>query len=232
MPLPYRCNRSMPPYSIFFRYWPVKDAGQAAMSSGVPVATIVPPPSPPSGPRSMIWSAHLMTSRLCSMTRTVLPGVDELLQHVEQLAGRRACAGRSSARRGYRSCCRWSGAASSVASFTRWASPPESVVAALAELDIAEADLHERVRACRAMRGRCFEKAPAPRRPSCPARPQMVLPLVAHLERLAVVARARGRRRTGRRRRAGSASRSSQVPSPLQASQRPPLTLKEKRPGP
>src|SRR5437899_1299513 len=33
----------------------------------------MPPPSPPSGPRSMIQSAVLMTSRLCSMTSTVLP---------------------------------------------------------------------------------------------------------------------------------------------------------------
>ena len=33
----------------------------------------VPPPSPPSGPRSMIQSAVLITSRLCSMTMTVLP---------------------------------------------------------------------------------------------------------------------------------------------------------------
>src|SRR3569833_2507788 len=43
------------------------------MSSGVPQATISPPPSPPSGPRSMIQSAVLMTSRLCSITTTVLP---------------------------------------------------------------------------------------------------------------------------------------------------------------
>jgi Cu/Ag efflux pump CusA len=40
---------------------------------GVPAATRRPPPSPPSGPRSMIQSAVLMTSRLCSMTTTVLP---------------------------------------------------------------------------------------------------------------------------------------------------------------
>ena len=32
-----------------------------------------PPPAPPSGPRSMIQSAVLMTSRLCSTTSTVLP---------------------------------------------------------------------------------------------------------------------------------------------------------------
>ena len=31
----------------------------------------VPPPSPPSGPRSITWSAVLITSRLCSMTTTV-----------------------------------------------------------------------------------------------------------------------------------------------------------------
>jgi hypothetical protein len=44
-----------------------------APDHGVPVAMISPPPSPPSGPRSTIQSAVLMTSRLCSMTTTVLP---------------------------------------------------------------------------------------------------------------------------------------------------------------
>ncbi|CAN3986411.1 Cysteine-rich VLP domain-containing protein, partial [Dysosmobacter welbionis] len=53
--------------SSFFRYRPVKLDRQAATSSGVPVQTMVPPPSPPSGPRSIRWSAHLITSRLCSM---------------------------------------------------------------------------------------------------------------------------------------------------------------------
>src|SRR5437016_2991181 len=43
------------------------------MSSGGPQATILPPPSPPSGPRSITQSAVLMTSRLCSITTTVLP---------------------------------------------------------------------------------------------------------------------------------------------------------------
>ena len=33
-----------------------------------------------------IQSAVLTTSRLCSITSTVLPGVDEPLQHAEQLA--------------------------------------------------------------------------------------------------------------------------------------------------
>jgi hypothetical protein len=59
-------------------------AGLAATSSGVPVATTVPPPAPPSGPMSMIQSAVLMTSRLCSMTTIVLPGVAQLVQHLQQ----------------------------------------------------------------------------------------------------------------------------------------------------
>ena len=48
-------------------------AGQRATSSGVPWATMRPPASPPSGPRSITQSAVLMTSRLCSMTSRVLP---------------------------------------------------------------------------------------------------------------------------------------------------------------
>src|SRR5215207_7122711 len=42
-------------------------------SSGVPAQTIFPPAEPPSGPMSRTQSAVLMTSRLCSMTRTLLP---------------------------------------------------------------------------------------------------------------------------------------------------------------
>src|SRR5262249_12973191 len=44
-----------------------------ASCSGVPAATTRPPASPPSGPRSTMWSAVFTTSRLCSMTTTVLP---------------------------------------------------------------------------------------------------------------------------------------------------------------
>ena len=50
--------------------WPMAAARTAA---GGPVATIVPPSSPPSGPRSMSQSAAAMTSRLCSMTTTECP---------------------------------------------------------------------------------------------------------------------------------------------------------------
>lgn len=41
--------------------------------SGVVAATICPPPSPPSGPRSMTQSASAITSRSCSMTTTLWP---------------------------------------------------------------------------------------------------------------------------------------------------------------
>src|SRR5262245_11702841 len=56
-----------------FRNAPVCERGLRATSSGVPSAMIWPPSSPPSGPRSRIQSAVLMTSRLCSMTITVFP---------------------------------------------------------------------------------------------------------------------------------------------------------------
>lgn len=38
---------------IYFRYLPVTLAGFAAIASGVPVATILPPASPPFGPISI-----------------------------------------------------------------------------------------------------------------------------------------------------------------------------------
>ena len=59
--------------SIGFRKRPVWELSISATASGVPVAMISPPPSPPSGPRSTIQSAVLITSRLCSITTTVLP---------------------------------------------------------------------------------------------------------------------------------------------------------------
>ena len=65
---------------------PVWLASTSATSSGGPVATIRPPPAPPSGPRSMIQSAVLITSRLCSTTTTVLPGATKPCSTFEQLA--------------------------------------------------------------------------------------------------------------------------------------------------
>lgn len=55
------------------RYAPVALSGMAATSSGRPMATTRPPRAPAPGPRSMTQSATLITSRLCSMTTTVLP---------------------------------------------------------------------------------------------------------------------------------------------------------------
>ena len=60
------------------------EPGVATTCSGVPVAITRPPSSPPSGPMSISRSAVLMTSRLCSITTTELPGVDQPLQHLEQ----------------------------------------------------------------------------------------------------------------------------------------------------
>jgi len=55
------------------RYLPVKLRSTSTTCSGFPSATISPPRTPPSGPRSMIQSAVLITSRLCSITTTELP---------------------------------------------------------------------------------------------------------------------------------------------------------------
>ena len=52
---------------------PVWEPSLPATASGVPSATILPPSFPPSGPRSMIQSTVLITSKLCSITTTVLP---------------------------------------------------------------------------------------------------------------------------------------------------------------
>ena len=52
---------------------PVWEDGSAATSSGVPTAIARPPSSPPSGPMSISRSADLITSRLCSITTTLLP---------------------------------------------------------------------------------------------------------------------------------------------------------------
>src|SRR5439155_497204 len=71
-----RGNVDLTPFigsSACFRYEPVWLALFAAICSGVPSATRRPPPSPPSGPRSTTQSAVLITSKLCSMTTTVLP---------------------------------------------------------------------------------------------------------------------------------------------------------------
>ena len=47
----------------------------SATSSGVPVATILPPRFPPSGPKSTTQSADFMTSKWCSITMIECPVV-------------------------------------------------------------------------------------------------------------------------------------------------------------
>src|SRR5437879_13670617 len=59
------------PFSRGLSTCPVCERRTAATSSGVPVATTRPPCAPPSGPRSIMKSALLITSRLCSITVTV-----------------------------------------------------------------------------------------------------------------------------------------------------------------
>src|SRR6478752_190693 len=110
------------------RYSPVAEPRAAATFSGVPSAMIIPPRSPPSGPRSTIQSAVLMTSRLCSMTSTVFPpstsrwrtsrSFSTSAKWSPVVGSSRTYSVRPVARRD-----------SSVASLTRWASPPDSVVA-------------------------------------------------------------------------------------------------------
>ena len=57
-----RFQLSQRPPKCPFRNLPVCDALHAATCSGVPETTIWPPAWPPSGPRSITWSAVLMTS--------------------------------------------------------------------------------------------------------------------------------------------------------------------------
>lgn len=100
--------------------------GTPATSSGVPSATTRPPPLPPSGPMSTTQSAVLMTSRLCSITMTVLPlstRPDSTVMSLLMSSKCRPVVGSSSTytvRPVERFC-------SSLASLTRWASPPDSV---------------------------------------------------------------------------------------------------------
>src|SRR5439155_5345576 len=61
------------PLRMLRRNRPVCERLFCATSSGVPAATICPPPSPPSGPRSISQSASAIKSRLCSMTMTEWP---------------------------------------------------------------------------------------------------------------------------------------------------------------
>ena len=65
---------SISDYTIFsFKAIPVKDVLVLIKSSGKPSKTKLPPLSPPPGPKSIIQSADLIISKLCSIIITVLP---------------------------------------------------------------------------------------------------------------------------------------------------------------
>ena len=106
---------------------PVYDLFDRAIFSGVPSATKRPPAAPPSGPRSITQSAVLMTSRLCSMTTTVLPASTNPCRTANNRLMSAKCSPvvGSSSRYIVRPVDRFT---SSRASLIRWASPPESVV--------------------------------------------------------------------------------------------------------
>src|SRR6185437_12970941 len=110
------------------RKWPVCDAGVAATVSGVPATRMRPPPAPPSGPRSTTQSAVLITSRLCSITTTVLPWSTSWCSTSSNCSMSWKCNPVVGSSRMYR-VRPVSRLDSSLDSFTRCASPPDSVVA-------------------------------------------------------------------------------------------------------
>src|SRR5229473_7725312 len=79
------------PFRTRERKWPVCDCVFLATCSGVPVAIILPPRSPPSGPRSISQSADLMTSRLCSITRSDAPPSSSLRNALRSFAMSSKC---------------------------------------------------------------------------------------------------------------------------------------------
>src|SRR6185437_11227618 len=110
------------------RKWPVCDAGVPATVSGVPATRMRPPPAPPSGPRSTTQSAVLITSRLCSITTTVLPWSTSWCSTSSSCSMSWKCRPVVGSSRMYR-VRPVSRLDSSLDSLTRCASPPDSVVA-------------------------------------------------------------------------------------------------------
>ncbi len=107
---------------------PVWDPFTRATCSGVPSATMRPPSRPPSGPRSITWSADRTTSRLCSITTMVLPWSTSWCNTSRSLATSWKCRPVVGSSRMYR-VRPVPRRDSSLASLTRCASPPLSVVA-------------------------------------------------------------------------------------------------------
>ncbi len=120
--------------------------------------------------QSIRRSAALMTSRLCSITRTGVAGIHQALEHVEQLANilkvEAGCGLVQNVER-------LTGltAMSSLASFTRCASPPESVVAGWPKRHIAQADVIQGLKLSLDL-PEYSQRKPAPRPRSCQVRPR------------------------------------------------------------
>ena len=105
----------------------MKPLSLMATSSGVPVDSTMPPPRPPSGPMSIMWSANFITSRLCSIITTVLPLSTSFCSTFISIRMSSKCSPVVGSSRMY-IVLPVSRLLSSVASFTRWLSPPDSVV--------------------------------------------------------------------------------------------------------
>ncbi len=154
----------------------------------------------------MIWSATLMTSRLCSMTITVLPASTSLLQNVDQLVDIRHMQARRRLVEDIERAARIA-PGQLRRQLDALASPPESVVAGLAELDIAKAHVLSVLQFLRMLR-ECWRKTRRLLRPSCPARRRCSCPCISLPASRGCSACPR-RPRRGRRHRAESSSRSS-----------------------
>ena len=81
---PRLLSSTQPPTPRFPQHLSRKRPLHLAMSFGGPSATISPPRSPPSGPRSITQSALRIMSRLCSITRTGITAFNQAVEHVQQ----------------------------------------------------------------------------------------------------------------------------------------------------
>lgn len=70
----------------YLSHFPVKEVFDLAIFEGGPWATILPPCLPPPGPRSMMWSAWRMMSRLCSTMMRELPASRRLVRAVRRIS--------------------------------------------------------------------------------------------------------------------------------------------------
>src|SRR4051812_44710354 len=125
------CSRSLlhSSRSKGFKNSAVKLFGRFAISSGGPAPRTSPPRCPPSGPRSMIQSAHFIISKLCSITTRVFPASRSFISTCKSFSISATCSPVVGSSRIYtvRPVAFF---ASSVANLTRCASPPERVVPA------------------------------------------------------------------------------------------------------